>query len=133
MTVVTEGRGGAPYWSVAGLVEGAQLAAPAIPVMVIFGAGFGTIAVQKGLTLFEATLMSALMFAGASQFVAAEIWSNPKTVAWIATLVIITATVNMRFFLMTASLRPWLGGLPARHTYPALSLLTEPGWLIATR
>lgn len=133
MTVVPEGGGGAPRWSVAGLVEGAQLAAPAIPVMVIFGAGFGTIAVQKGLTLFEATLMSALMFAGASQFVAAEIWSNPKTVAGIATLVVITATVNMRFFLMTASLRPWLGGLPARQTYPALSLLTEPGWLIATR
>ena len=133
MTVIPEGRGAAPCWSVAGLVEGVQLAAPAIPVMAIFGVGFGTVAAQKGLTLFEAALMSALLFAGASQFVAAEIWSDPKTVAGIATLVVITATVNMRFFLMTASLRPWLGGLPARHTYPALSLLTEPGWLIATR
>jgi predicted branched-subunit amino acid permease len=65
--------------------------------------------------------MSAAMFAGASQFVAAEIWTEPLTLTAIATLVLVTATVNMRFVLMAASLHPWLGGLPAWRTYPALA------------
>lgn len=131
---VNPGRGaGAPYWSRAGLEQGVRLAVPAMPVMAVFGIAFGMVAAQKGLTLFEATLMSALMFAGASQFVAAEIWTEPMTIATIATLCLVTAAVNMRFILMTASLRPWLGELPAWQTYPALSLLTEPGWLIAMR
>jgi predicted branched-subunit amino acid permease len=127
------GRADTPYWSGAGFAEGLRLAVPAMPVMAMFGAAFGTFAAQKGLSLIEATLMSALMFAGASQFVAAEIWSEPKTVAGIIALVVIVSTVNMRFVLIGASLHPWLGGLPAWQTYPALSVLTEPGWLIATR
>ena len=35
--------------------------------------------------------------------------------------------------LMSASLQPWLGGLPRWQIYPALHFLTDPGWLIATR
>lgn len=125
--------GAPPFWSAAGFAEGARLALPAMPVMALFGVAFGAFAAQKGLTLVEAALMSALTFAGASQFVAAETWVHPMTVAGIATLGLVTATVNMRFVLLTASLRPWLGGLPAWQTYPALALLTEPGWLIALR
>lgn len=121
------------FWSSAGLAEGARLALPALPVLGVFAAAFGVVAAQNDLTLLEAVLMSALMFAGASQFVAADIWSDPMTLAGIATLTIVTATVNLRFVLISASLRPWLGGAPARQTYPALSLITEPGWLMSTR
>lgn len=124
---------GARYLTVAGFAAGVRLSVPAIPVMALFGTAFGAFAAQKGLALLEATLMSTFMFAGASQFVATEIWAEPMTAALITTLCLITAAVNMRFMLMTASLRPWLGGLPAWQTYPALSLLTEPGWLIAMR
>lgn len=124
---------GAPYWSGAGFAEGMRLAVPAMPVMAMFGMAFGTFAAQKGLSLIEAALMSALMFAGASQFVAAEIWSDPKTLAGIIALVAITATVNIRFVLIGATLHPWLGAMPAWQTYPALAVLTEPGWLLAMR
>lgn len=104
-----------------------------MPVMALFGTAFGAVAAQKGITLLHAVLMSALMFAGASQFVAAEIWTYPMTVATVVTLALVTATVNVRFVLITASLRPWLGGLPAWRTYPALAMMTEPGWLVALR
>lgn len=124
---------GARYLTIAGFAEGVRLSVPAIPVMALFGTAFGAFAAQKGLGLLEATLMSALMFAGASQFVATEMWTEPITVSVVTTLCLITAAVNMRFMLMTASLRPWLGGLPAWQTYPAMALLTEPGWLIAMR
>ncbi|MBI3707605.1 MAG: AzlC family ABC transporter permease [Proteobacteria bacterium] len=122
-----------PYASRAGLVRGVRLAGASIPMMAVFGVAFGAMAAQKGLTLSATTLMSAAVFAGASQFVAVEIWSAPMTIEIVATLALITAAVNLRFVLMGASLRPWLGGLPAWQTYPALALMTDPGWLIATR
>jgi predicted branched-subunit amino acid permease len=117
----------------AGFAAGTRLAVPAMPVMALFGTAYGAFAAQKGLALFEATLMSAFMFAGASQFVATEMWLRPLTGSLVVTLCLITSAVNMRFMLMTASMRPWLGRLPAWQTYPGLALLTEPGWLIVTR
>ena len=125
-------RAGA-YWSAEGYTVGARLSLPVMPVMAIFGMAFGAVAAQKGLSTVEATLMSALMFAGASQFVAIEIWAEHMTLAGIVTLVVITATVNMRFVLMSAAMRPWLGGLSPWQTYPALAVMTDPGWLIALR
>ena len=123
----------AAYWSVAGLAEGARLVLPAMPVMGLFAFAFGTFAVQKGLDLSVTTLMSAIMFAGASQFVEAEAWGTSQSLPGILTLVMFTAMVNLRFLLMSASMRPWLGGLPAWQSYPALAVLTEPGWLIGLR
>jgi len=129
----SHGHGGVAEWSAAGIGVGARLALPGVPVMAVFGVAFGTAAAQNGLTLLEATLMSALVFAGASQFVAVEMWGNVASAAGIATIGLITAAVNMRLLLMSASLRPWLGGSPARQVYPALALLTDPGWLLVTR
>jgi 4-azaleucine resistance transporter AzlC len=122
-----------PFWSANGLALGARQAVPAMPVMALFAIAFGAFAAQKGLTFVEAAAMSALNFAGAAQFVAADIWTWPMTGATILALALVSAIVNMRFVLISASLRPWLGGLPARQTYPALAVLTEPGWLIALR
>ena len=123
----------APYWSADGLALGARQAVPAMPVMALFAIAFGAFAAQKGLTLAETTLMTALNFAGAAQFVAVELWSRPMTGTAILALALVTGIVNMRFVLISASLRPWLGGMRARETYPALAFLTEPGWLIALR
>jgi 4-azaleucine resistance transporter AzlC len=127
------GAGAPPFWSSAGFFLGIRQATTAMPVMALFGLAYGAFAAQKGLSFLEASLMTALMFAGASQFVATEIWSHPMSAAAIATLCIVTGIINMRFLLITASLRPWLGSLPARQTYPAMAVLTEPGWLIALR
>jgi predicted branched-subunit amino acid permease len=42
-------------------------------------------------------------------------------------------TVNLRMMLLGAALRPWMGGVPARHVYPALALMTDPAWILAIR
>ena len=39
----------------------------------------------------------------------------------------------MRLLLMSASMRPWLGGMPAWQTYPALYFITDASWLMARR
>ena len=131
MAGTSENLKGSVYYSWAGLLEGARLALPVMPGMVMFGAAFGALAAQKGLSLLEASLMSALVYAGASQFVALEMWGEIVTLGGIAVLGLVTATVNIRFILMTAALRPWFGTLPSWQSYPALFTITDPGWLIA--
>jgi predicted branched-subunit amino acid permease len=133
MSNSSEPDSGRPYWSVEGLSLGARLALPAVPGLIAFGLAVGTTAARKGLALFDALLMNVLVFAGASQMVAMEIWPERLTLATAAVLAVVTATVNARLLLMGASLRPWLGPLPGWQSYSMLHLLTDPGWLIAMR
>jgi predicted branched-subunit amino acid permease len=123
----------APYWSLSGLAEGAWRTAPLLPGTVIFAMAFGTVAAQKNLTLAETVLMNALVFTGAAQLVAVEVWTSPLTLGTIASLATITAIVSARFVLMGASLRPWLGPLPAWQVYPALLLTTDATWIVGMR
>src|ERR1043165_4680467 len=112
MTTRPRDRADAPYWSLAGLAEGAWRCGAMVPGIMVFAAAYGTLAAQKGLTLTEATLMSALVFGGASQLVAMEVWKSPITLASVVSLAVVTAIVNARFILMGATLRPWFAPLP---------------------
>jgi predicted branched-subunit amino acid permease len=133
MTTHPHTRVEAPYWSLAGLAEGAQRCGAMVPGTMVFAAAFGTLAAQKGLTLAETVLMSALVFGGASQLVAMEVWKSPITLASVVSLAVVTAIVNSRFILMGATLRPWFGSLPPWQVYPALNATVDATWLVATR
>jgi 4-azaleucine resistance transporter AzlC len=113
--------------------EGARLSLPLLPGTLVMAAAFGTLAAQKGLSFAEAGLMSMLVFAGASQMVALEAWAGSWTVGAVLTLTLVTMTVNSRFVLMSASLRPWFADLPAWQAYPALLLTVDANWLLAMR
>ena len=117
----------------AGLREGMRLTLPMLPGVVLMSTAFGTVAAQKGLTAFEAVLMSGLMFAGASQLVALEVWPAVWTFGGILTLAVVVATVNMRYLLMGAALRPWLGPGPAWQSYLALLTTVDANWIVAMR
>lgn len=133
MPATSEHRHAAAHWSVAGLAEGVRVTLPLLPGTCVFAAAFGTIAAQKGLNLVETVFMSAAVYAGASQLVALEAWPDRMTLAAAATVVLVTVTVNLRCVLMSASLRPWLGALPAWQVYPALFFTTDSQWLIGMR
>jgi predicted branched-subunit amino acid permease len=113
-------------------VQGARMCLPLLPCVLVFATAFGAAAVGKGMGFGETLAMSAFVYAGASQFVALEMWADIATLSGIAAIGLVTAAVNMRFVLMTAALRPWFGPLPAWQSYPALFTITDPGWLIAT-
>jgi predicted branched-subunit amino acid permease len=68
-----------------------------------------------------------------SQLVAMENWPERLSVGAVAALMLVTAVVNARLLLMSASLYPLVGTLPAWQIYPSLHLVTDPGWLIAMR
>lgn len=122
----------APF-SMDGFWQGFRAAFVTTPGILVFGMGFGAAAAVKGLTFLDAFLLQALVLAGASQYVALEIWSDPLTWTTAFAMAAVVFTVNLRMMLLGAALRPWLGGLPARQVYPALALMTDPAWIIAIR
>jgi predicted branched-subunit amino acid permease len=122
-----------PIWSLAGLRLGVMLMLPALPGMIAFAVAVGATEARKGFGLAEAALMNLLVYAGASQMVAMEAWPDRLTLATVAALALLVATVNARMLLFGAALRPWLGKLPAWQIYPLLQFTTDPGWLITMR
>ncbi|MCC7347744.1 MAG: AzlC family ABC transporter permease [Variibacter sp.] len=124
---------GRPRFTRAGLLLGVRLSYGVLPGTVAMAVAIGTLAAQKGLTLWETVAMSGILFAGASQLVALEIWTPRFTLAGLLTVVTVAAAVNLRYLLMTASLRPWLGTMPAWQVYPALLLTVDANWLVAMR
>jgi branched chain amino acid efflux pump len=122
-----------PFWSLAGLRLGAWLLLPSLPGMMAFGAAVGATEAGKGFDLLHALLMNFCVYAGASQLVAMEVWPQHMTAAGVVALAFVVATVNARMVLFGASLRPWLGPLPAWQIYPLLQFTTDPGWVIMMR
>ncbi len=125
-----------PILTRAGILLGFRMVMPALPGVVVFAAAFGAAASAKGLTLLEAALMSALVFAGMSQMVALEAWPHGGA-AWtwaaVAGLAVLTAVVNSRMVLQGASLHPWLSAHGNGLNALQLCLLTDANWLVGAR
>ncbi|MBX9451010.1 MAG: AzlC family ABC transporter permease [Mesorhizobium sp.] len=82
-------------------LDGARRGLPVVLASAPFGLLFGALAVQNGLTLGEAMLMSATVYAGASQMVGLELFG--QTIApWLIVLSIFA--VNFRHVLYSAAL-----------------------------
>lgn len=92
-----------------------------------FGIIFGAVAVNSGISGWGAALMSALVFAGSSQFVAAGLVSGG---AGLAVIVLTTLVVNLRHALYSASLAPHMKHLPQRWLAPLGFWLTDESYLV---
>jgi predicted branched-subunit amino acid permease len=121
------------YWSTAAIGPGIVAIGPMLPGTLAFGMAFGALCAQKHFSLAEVEVMMATVYGGLSQFVAVQSWPDHLTASSIATLALLTLTVNIRFVLMGATLRPWFGTLPAWQAYPSMLLVTDGGWLAAMR
>jgi 4-azaleucine resistance transporter AzlC len=109
---------------------GAWQMLPLLLGVIPFGLILGALAAEKGLSLLETTLMSALVFAGGSQFVAIGLWAHPIP---ILAIVASTALVNLRHLLMGAAIAPRLGRFGRRRPYLALFFLADEIWAVALR
>lgn len=121
------------YWSGEAVIPGIVAIGPMLPGTLAFGMAFGALCAQKQFTLAEVEVMMATVYGGLSQFVAVQSWPDMLTPSSIATLALLTLTVNIRFSLMSATLRPWFGTLPPWQAYPPMLLVTDGGWLAAMR
>lgn len=99
-----------------------------IPVVISaspFGALFGAVAVDIGLTNGEAIFMSASVFAGASQFVAVGLWSTPLLVF---SIIFSVFAVNFRHILYSASLGRKMDAFSGLQKAVAFFFLVDPQW-----
>lgn len=111
-----------------GVWRGARLAVPLIIGTFPFGLVVGILSDAKGLSLFEALLMSGLVFGGSSQLLALELWTSPAPVlaATLAALV-----VNMRLAPMGAALAPWLDRLRGVRLWGTLATLVDHSYALS--
>ncbi len=105
--------------------DGIRHMAPVALFVVPFGIAYGAAAIETGLAPWVAVFKSALLFAGASQFAALEIWREPLPVV---TLVLITLAVNARHILLGATLAPRLTGVSTGTLLTSFYFLTDASW-----
>ena len=117
-------------FSSSGLLAGARRSMPLAVSVFAYGLVFGMLARQAGLSALEALLMSGMVNAGSSQFVALGLWHTPVP---IGTIVFMTLVVNLRHILMGATLRPWFAQLPAPVTYASLFFMGDENWALTVR
>jgi 4-azaleucine resistance transporter AzlC len=87
------------------LQAGLRAAWPICLGYIPIGLAFGVLAQKAGLTALEVALMSVLVFAGSSQFIAVSMLSNGAAAA---AIIMTTFMVNLRHLLMSSSLSVFL-------------------------
>jgi 4-azaleucine resistance transporter AzlC len=105
--------------------QGAAATFPIAIAAVPIGLVCGTLAAERGLSLAQIGLMSATVFAGASQFVALGLWTEPLP---IAAIVLATLMVNLRHVMMSASIARHMDLFSPMQRYVALYGLTDEVW-----
>lgn len=95
-----------------------------------FGLIVGTLGAQAGLSHLDVLLMGGLVYAGASQFIALEMWTSPVPVL---AIIGVTAMVNLRHVLMGAALSPHIRHLPPHCRWPLTLIFSDETWAMALR
>jgi branched chain amino acid efflux pump len=93
-----------------------------------FGMAYGAYAVKSGLSPALAESMSAIVFGGASQFVAVRLIADSVPGAII---VLTVALVNLRHLLYSAALAPHVEHLERRWRWLLAYLLTDEAYAVA--
>lgn len=109
---------------------GARACIPVVISVLAYGVVWGVLARGAGLSLLEVIMMSGILFAGSAQFVALDLWNATPSALPIGPLVLAALIVNLRYLLLTATLRPLFG--PGEQIKGALStfLITDENWAI---
>ena len=102
--------------------QGFRVAIPLVMASAPFALLFGVLAVQNGLSVFEATLMSALVFGGASQMVGIELFGQ-HVPPWLVVLSIFA--VNFRHILYSATIGRLISWWKSRQMALGFFLLTD--------
>ena len=107
---------------------GARACVPVAISVAAYGLVWGMLARDAGLSLLEVMMMSGLVFAGSAQFVALDLWTATPSTLPVGPLVLAALIVNLRYLLLTATLRPlyreshlWRGAL-------SMYLVTDENW-----
>ena len=112
----------------AGFLRGARATLPLTVGLLPFGLVVGVLAQAQGLSALEQAAMSALVFAGASQILALELWTDP---APIASATLAAVAVNLRFALMGPALAPWIDAVRGWRRWLMVGTIVDHAWALA--
>lgn len=112
----------------AGFWHGLRTVLPMLPSFMPFGLVVGVLAAGEGLSLLEAAVMSAMVFAGTSQLVALGAWSSPVPVLAVTLAVFV---INLRMAPMSAALAPWFHGLRGWKLWTSLFTVTDHSFALS--
>lgn len=119
-------KGDSVSFSLTGLRQGYIACIPVSIGVAGYGLVFGMLAQQAGLSIAESALMSATVLAGAAQLIAVKLVPE----ASIATILLTTLLVNLRYVLMSASLHPWLKKLSGPQAYLSMFFTADENWAL---
>ncbi|MEM5501018.1 AzlC family ABC transporter permease [Ahrensia kielensis] len=103
--------------------SGVVMSIPMVLAALPFGVLFGTLAVKNGMTIFESFLMSATLFAGASQLVGIELF-GANVAPWLIVLSIFA--VNFRHILYSAVTGRYMTHMTFMERYLSFFFLIDP-------
>jgi 4-azaleucine resistance transporter AzlC len=107
--------------------SGVKAELPILVGVIPFGLIYGTLALDAGLSALQTQAMSAVVFAGSSQFIMAQLFAIDTP----ALVIIITAfLVNLRHTLYSASLAPYVKHLSDKWKYGLAYLLTDEAYAV---
>lgn len=100
---------------------------PLTPGNFAYGLVFGVLAGGVGFSVTEAAAMSAVVYSGAGQVAAMDLWRLPPPYL---TLWLTTAMVSLRYLVLGAALHPWLSQIRPVQAYGTLFLLADQTWAL---
>jgi len=109
-------------------LNGIRAELPILAGVVPFGMIYGVLALESGLTTAQSQAMSAIVFAGSSQFVATQMISagTPGLV-----MILTIAVINLRHALYSASMAPYLHHLRPAWKWLLAYLLTDEAYVVS--
>lgn len=119
---VAESSPASEFW------HGVRLSVPVMVASGPFAVLFGALAIDNGFSVFEAFLMSAAIFGGASQMVGIELFGH-HVAPWLIVLSIFA--VNFRHVLYSAAIGRQLSHWTPMRQALGYFLLTDPQYAIA--
>lgn len=108
--------------------NGIQDCIPTILGYLSIGFACGVVSKSCGMSILQSTVMSAVIYAGSSQFIAA---SMILSFAPAPNIILAIFLVNLRYFLMSASLAPYFKGNSLLKNFISGILLTDETFALA--
>ncbi len=109
-------------------LAGARACVPVVISVAAYGIVWGVLARGAGLSVLEVVLMSALVFAGSAQFVALDLWTTNPASLPIGPLILAALIVNLRYLLLTATLRPLYGPCEQLKGALTMAIVSDETW-----
>jgi 4-azaleucine resistance transporter AzlC len=114
----------------AGVRHGFIAAQPLAASVLLYGAVFGVLAGESGLSVIEALLMSGLVYSGSAQLASIEIGVSA---ALLPPLLLAVILLNARYLLYGAAMRPWLAATTPARAYATLFFTGDGSWALSMR